>query len=420
METRARYLTIGLFTLAVITAGFAFVFWLYSSGGFREQSTYKIQFDGPVSGLLIGSGVLFNGIRVGEVTDLKLSPDNPKQVMATIAIDPATPVRADTVVGMDFQGLTGAPVVVLSGGSATSPAVKPENGVVPTLAAAPDTGQSMTQAARTTLQKLDTILTDNADPLHAVIENLKKFSDALARNSDKVDTVVAGLERMTGGAAASGKLPIYSLHSVHDFPPLQGEKRAEIIIPEPAALMSLSSDKILMAKDGSEGASIPNAQWSDNLPVLFQAKTVESFENSGYFQAVSRPLDGLDADEQVVTEIRTFRIVTQPKPAADVAFSAKILRGGKIAATRVFEAEVPIAGTDSAIAVAGLDKAFQDAVKQLVEWAAENTGTASAAAAAPAEGEVKAPEENAPADAPQAVPAPDTTNEPADAAPDAP
>ncbi len=374
METRARYLAIGLFTLTVIAAGFAFVYWLYSGGGFRERATYQIRFDGPVSGLLVGSAVLFNGIRVGEVTDLDLTAENPKEVLATIAIAPSTPVRTDTMVGMDFQGLTGAPVILLTGGSATAPVVRPQDATIPTLVAEPGSGQSMTQAARDTLKKLDGILADNADPLHNVIENFKTFSDALARNSDKVDSVVAGLERMTGGAVASGKLPIYTLTAVRDFPPLQGPQRGQIAIPEPAALMSLSSDKILIAKGAGVGASIENAQWSDNLPVLFQAKVIESFEDSGYFQAVGRPTDGFEADEQVLTDLRTFRIVTTPEPAAAVAFSAKILSGGRMKATRVFEAAVPIAATDGAAAAAGLNEAFAKTVKALVEWAAENIG----------------------------------------------
>jgi len=383
METRARYLAIGLFTLAVIAAGFAFVFWLYSGGGFRDRATYQIRFDGPVSGLLVGSAVLFNGIRVGEVTDLELAAQNPKEVLATVAIDPQAPVRADTVVGMDFQGLTGAPVILLTGGSATAPAVDAEDGAIPTLVAAPGSGQSMTQAARETLKKLDGILADNADPLHSVIENFKTFSDALARNSDKVDSVVAGLERMTGGAAASGKLPIYTLTAVRDFPPLKGPQRGQIAVPEPAALMSLSSDKILIAKGASVGASIENAQWSDNLPVLFQAKAIESFEDSGYFQAVGRPTDGFLADDQVTSELRTFRIVTTPEPAAVVAFSAKVMSGGRIKAQRVFKATVPIATTDGAAAAAGLNEAFAKTVKALVEWSAENIGPPAPPEAAP-------------------------------------
>ncbi len=67
-------------------------------------------------GLLVGAGVLFNGIRVGEVTQLGLAPDNSRFVNATISVAAATPVRADTKVGLDFQGLTGVPVVTLEGG----------------------------------------------------------------------------------------------------------------------------------------------------------------------------------------------------------------------------------------------------------------------------------------------------------------
>jgi phospholipid/cholesterol/gamma-HCH transport system substrate-binding protein len=396
METRARYLAIGLFTLTVIAAGFAFVFWLYSGGGFRERTEYRIRFDNPVSGLLEGSAVLFNGIRVGEVTTLGLSAEKPKQVNATIAIDPATPVRTDTIVGMDFQGLTGAPVILLTGGSATASAPASEDGQPPLLIAEPDSGQSMTQAARSTLRKLDGILDDNAKPLNDVIENFKTFSDALARNSDKIDSVVAGIARLTGGDAASGKLPIYTLNPAKDFPPLDGPQRGDILIPEPTALMSMSSDKILIARDGSVGASIQNAQWSDNLPVLFQAKEIESFENSGYFKIATRPIDLLEADQQVVTDLRTFRIVTEPETAATVEFASKILSGSEIKASRVFKATVPITGTDSATAAAGLNEAFQKTMKELVEWAAANS---SPAKAAPASDEPAAPESDDAADA---------------------
>ena len=74
MEIRARYVQMGAFTLAVIVAGFAFVYWLNNAGGLRERALYRVRFEGSVSGLLAGSAVLFNGIRVGEVTGLQLDP----------------------------------------------------------------------------------------------------------------------------------------------------------------------------------------------------------------------------------------------------------------------------------------------------------------------------------------------------------
>src|SRR5262245_51252731 len=184
METRARYVVIGLFTLGVAVAGFLLVYSLQSAGGLRRQAIYMIRFESPVSGLLKGSAVHFNGVRVGEVADLKLNADNPKQVMVTAAIDPGTPVRVDTVVEVEFQGLTGATVISLRGGSATSP---PLRGQPPLLIAGEAATQSLTQAAREALRHLDAILAENAEPLKGTLGNLSTFSAALARNSDKLD-----------------------------------------------------------------------------------------------------------------------------------------------------------------------------------------------------------------------------------------
>src|ERR1700730_12875435 len=145
METRAPFVVVGAFVLAAIAAAFGFVYWLHNAGGLGPRATYHVQFDGSVPGLLVGAAVLFNGIRVGEVTDLGLAPDSPRRVNATISVASTTPVRSDTKVGLEFQGLTGVPVIALEGGMRQA-----NSAVVPTLIAEPGTGQSMTQAARDT------------------------------------------------------------------------------------------------------------------------------------------------------------------------------------------------------------------------------------------------------------------------------
>src|ERR687898_3343956 len=126
METRARYALIGLFMLAVIAASFGFVYWLENKGGFSQREIYQVKFQGSVSGLLVGSAVLFNGIRVGEVTALGLDPEAPQDVIATIAVDRLTPIRSDTVVNIETQGLTGGAAIALRGGTADSAPVSAE------------------------------------------------------------------------------------------------------------------------------------------------------------------------------------------------------------------------------------------------------------------------------------------------------
>ena len=207
METRAPFILVGAFVLAAIVAVFGFVYWLHNSAGIGARTSYHLQFDGPVPGLLVGASVLFNGIRVGEVTELKLAAGQSAPRQCDDRGRGATPVRADTKVGLDFQGLTGVPVVALEGGKEVAPAP-----AIPTLIAEPGAGQSMTQAARDALRRVDSILAENAEPLQGMIANFRTFSDGLARNTGKLDSIVAGLERMTGASSPPPKI-VYNLQA---------------------------------------------------------------------------------------------------------------------------------------------------------------------------------------------------------------
>lgn len=200
METKANYAVIGLFTIAVIVGVFGFVYWFQNIGGTGERAFYRVVFDGSVSGLRTGATVLFNGIKSGEVTDLKLVPELPKRVIVTISIDKSASVRADTRVGLEFAGLTGIASVALTGGTVTAPQLTGSRESPPTLMADPSATQDFTQAARDVLRRLDGFIAENQTAFHSAIENIDTFSGALARNSQRIDNIAAGLENLTGGA----------------------------------------------------------------------------------------------------------------------------------------------------------------------------------------------------------------------------
>ena len=69
METRANFVLIGAFTLAAILGAFAFIMWIAGYGASGTHRHYQVIFDGSVSGLSVGSNVLFNGLKVGEVIE---------------------------------------------------------------------------------------------------------------------------------------------------------------------------------------------------------------------------------------------------------------------------------------------------------------------------------------------------------------
>ncbi|HCL62383.1 MAG TPA: hypothetical protein DIC31_07890 [Rhizobiales bacterium] len=376
METRARYALIGLFMLAVILASFGFVYWLENKGGFTQRANYQIRFEGSVSGLLVGSTVLFNGIKVGEVTDLALNPEHPQQVIATVAVDRGTPIGTDTLVSIETQGLTGGAAVAMTGGSAAPPMAPGEGAAPPVLIAKAGAGQDWTQAARDAFQHIDGILSDNSESLHDAIANIDTFSDALARNSDKVDGILAGLERMTGGGTSQAEIPVYDLVAASTVPPPPAEVPSWLlVVPEPTTLMGFNTDKILLQPATGESVPVPHAKWSDNLPALFQEKVIQSFENAGYARSVSRTREGVTGDYQLLIDIRRFHVSTLSEPMAEIDFVAKILgQDGKIIDARSFQASAPAKGTDAQAYVAAIDEASGKVLSELLAWTTDAIG----------------------------------------------
>lgn len=199
METKANYVLIGAFTLAVVVGVFGFVYWFQNIGGTGERAFYRIVFEGSVSGLRTGGSVLFNGIRVGEVTQLTLDPQKPQQVVATVSIDKSVAVRPDTQIGMEFQGLTGIASLALKGGSPSLPAIVGSKENPPLMVAPPGATQDVTQAARDVMRKIDEFISENQKSFKSALDNIDRFTGALARNSDRIDKIAEGLQGLTGG-----------------------------------------------------------------------------------------------------------------------------------------------------------------------------------------------------------------------------
>jgi phospholipid/cholesterol/gamma-HCH transport system substrate-binding protein len=362
METRAPFVVVGAFVLAAIAATFGFVYWLHNTGGLGPRATYHVQFEGSVPGLLVGAGVLFNGIRVGEVTDLGLVADNPRRVNATISVASPTPVRADTRIGLEFQGLTGVPVIALEGGKMLTGSAE-----VPMLLAEPGAGQGMTQAARDALRKVDSVLSENSESLKDTITNFKIFSEGLARNTGKLDGIVAGLERMTGATPPPQKIT-YDLRAVQGLGPPIKTIKGQLAIPEPTAVVMLMTQRFLFspAKDHPE---FTEAMWADSVPKLLQARLIDSFENYDIAHAPLRTMDIGQADFQLLIDVRRFQLTVNSEPAAEIGLSARIVdKNGKVIASRLFEESEKCDKIEPPAAAAAFNAAFERIARNMIAW----------------------------------------------------
>src|SRR5215475_182374 len=198
METRANYVLIGSFTLAVIAAAFGFVLWFQSLHTTKQRDPLRIIFEGPAAGLRNGGSVNFNGIRVGEVISVKL--DNPRRVVALAMVENTAPIRKDTLVGLEFQGLTGVAAISLKGGAEAAPPAPLDEDGVPTLTADPNRLQDVTEAIRGTLQNINKVVADNQEAVRNSLKNLETFTASLARNAERVDNVMSRVDGIMGRA----------------------------------------------------------------------------------------------------------------------------------------------------------------------------------------------------------------------------
>lgn len=223
METKANHVTVGAFTLLVVAAAFAFVWWFAAAGQTRERAIYRVQFQGAVSGLTPGSAVQFNGIRVGDVVNLNFDPQDPARVVARVEVFKNTPIRTDTRARLEMTGLTGGAVIQLTGGSQTAqsfPLVTTNDGDpnnAPVLIAESSAFQDILEGARTVLDQAQTTFGDiqglvgnSRGSIERSLQNVEQFTAALAANSDDLKSFMqnTGVAARQIGNLADNLVPL--------------------------------------------------------------------------------------------------------------------------------------------------------------------------------------------------------------------
>ncbi|MBK9493316.1 MAG: MCE family protein [Aquimonas sp.] len=191
METRASHVLIGSFVLAVLVLGMLFVLWLGKLSLDREWDEYRIDFRESVTGLSIGGAVQYNGIQIGDVRRLRLSPDDPSVVQAFVRVAADTPIKTDTRARLTFTGLTGVVIIELTGGSPDA-ALLDGNGDELAII------QSQPSALTKLLASGEDIVT-NVNSLMLRLSGL--FSE---ENLVRVSATLAHLESLTASAAPHG------------------------------------------------------------------------------------------------------------------------------------------------------------------------------------------------------------------------
>jgi phospholipid/cholesterol/gamma-HCH transport system substrate-binding protein len=184
MKARASNVVIGAVTLTAIAVAFAGFLGFRKIHAVAQRSPLRIVFEGSAAGLVKGGSVNFDGVQVGEVLSIKL--DGPRKIVALTTIENSAPIREDTVVGLEAQGLTGIMAIALTGGEATAPPVPRDEDGIPTLTA----DLSEAQSIRDTLHNVDHVLVDNRDVMKDKLLGFETYTATLVGKGEEIDSVM--------------------------------------------------------------------------------------------------------------------------------------------------------------------------------------------------------------------------------------
>jgi len=225
VETRANHFLVGCFVLALLAGVFAAGAWFARANLGEESTYYYTYFRGAVTGLSVGSTVRYRGVPVGTVSDISIDDQNVELIQVTLALRPETPVKTDTVAGLQPQGITGLAFIQLSGGTQGADRLQPRPGrwraVIPSVPSPidriMDDAPLVVARVAELAERLTAILDeDNARNLDRLIDNAADATASLARALQtfeivaldagqtlrNVDRTLAGAERLAADARA--------------------------------------------------------------------------------------------------------------------------------------------------------------------------------------------------------------------------
>jgi phospholipid/cholesterol/gamma-HCH transport system substrate-binding protein len=200
METRAHYVAVGAFVLAVIFLAFVAVLWLGRTEFAEETKRYYIFFRGSVAGLNKGSQVQYNGIPVGRVIDIRVDPTNLEQIQITVEVDTSiVNIKSDARAFLEANILNGIATIQIRGGTREATELLPQPGHKYAVITA---GRSELEEVKASLPELladlkatahslnDLLNESNRQAVSDVLQNFRSITGALVEPSREIGEIV--------------------------------------------------------------------------------------------------------------------------------------------------------------------------------------------------------------------------------------
>ena len=194
---------VGAFVVAALVLLAATIYGVHATRTVRGQVRFKTYLR-DAGGLDADTGVLFGGIRVGQVTAVRPDTDNPTRIEIAFEVKAGTPVNGQSKAQVGTVSLMGTPSLLITTGSNEAPrlapgAVVPSQESVSTSELARRVG-TVVDNANNVLLDLHREIPEIAAQLHSVLDNVNTLTGA--ENQQQIRTVLAGVRTLVNDTDA--------------------------------------------------------------------------------------------------------------------------------------------------------------------------------------------------------------------------
>lgn len=293
MERNAHYTIVGFFTLVALLSMASFAFWMGKYGMDGDKYThYTTYVQESVAGLKTSSPVKLKGMDVGFVETVTLDGDDPERIKIRFAIDKTVPIKTDSIVTLNSQGIAGVGFLEIKGGTKNAPMVKKnQHGEDTEIPSEPSLFTQFTNKAdrvlnnlSTTIAKVDRFASDkNTHNVSQSLENIAQISTEFKENRKAFTSMVKGvsvvenhtnqaLDHFAKVAQKSDAVLDEVNTTTHESSLLLHEIRKEKLIEKIATVLNNSNDTV------SEGKKLVQQLRDSPSDLLFKSKS-SSTEN---------------------------------------------------------------------------------------------------------------------------------------------
>ena len=201
MYSRVNYTIVGIFVLLFGVGMVWFAFWLAKYGLQEEFDTYRLEMKDSISGLSIDSNVKLNGVVVGNVSEIKINPENIEIVEILVKIKKGIPIKEDMVASAQMFGVTGLLSIEIEGGTNEAKTLVPTKKHIPLIKTKPSLLSKLTYNLGGMSEKIDDLLAQsqkllsdhNIETMGDILDNTEKVT---ARAEELEEKVIVAMEEL--------------------------------------------------------------------------------------------------------------------------------------------------------------------------------------------------------------------------------